>query len=101
MIYRNPDQKVVPLRSDFHVRGSGGRMALRPEAWKAAILDDGRELRTKADCSDWRASGLEVRMVDAAREDMPRGAMCLVGAAAKTCLSMVERAIEAISARNG
>jgi hypothetical protein len=77
-------------------------MALRPEAWKGAILDaPGRALRTKADCSECRASGFEVRKVDAARVEADREAMLLVGAAAKACLSMVERAIEAISARNG
>jgi hypothetical protein len=88
-------------KSDKHVRGSGGRMALRPEAWKAATLDVPRALRTKAVCSDWRASGLEVRKVDAANEETGREAICFVGAAAKACLSIVERAIEAMSEGNG
>jgi hypothetical protein len=76
-------------------------MALRPEAWNAATLGVLKALRTKADCSDWRASGFEARKVVAAREDTLREAICLGGTAAKACLSIVDRAIDAISARNG
>jgi hypothetical protein len=72
-------------------------MALREEAWNAATLDDtGKALRTKADCSDCRGSGLEVRRVDDAKVEAVREAICLVGAAAKACRSIVDRAIEAM-----
>jgi hypothetical protein len=51
----------------------------------------------KADCSDCRASGFEVRRVDVASVEAVREAMCMVGAAVKACLSIVDRAIEAIA----
>jgi hypothetical protein len=87
----------------FHenLRGRGVRIALLPEAWKAAILDDpGRALRTKADWKDCRASGFAVRKADDAKVDALREAIGLVGAAARACRSIVDRAIEAMSAHN-
>jgi hypothetical protein len=74
-------------------------MAFLPVAWKAATLSDpGRALRTKADCNDCRASGVDVRKAVAARVEALREETCLVGTAVRACRSIEDLAIVAISA---
>lgn len=80
-----------------HSRGSGGRMALLPEAWNAAILALGRASRTKA---DWNGRWLDC--LGALKAELERVAALLEsirlpGAEAlQACRSSVGRTMDAI-----
>lgn len=72
-------------------------MALLQVAWKAATLEEaGMAARTNAERNGCWTAGLEETRVEAVREDI-----CLLGAAVNACLSILERAIEAMVVDSG
>jgi hypothetical protein len=71
----------------FHIRGSGGRIALRPDAWKPATGMAFRNIIDDAGCLQ----------ADAARVVVAREVNCLLGAEAQACLSIDCLAIEAMA----
>lgn len=81
-----------PHSQAVDLRGSGGRIALRPEAWKPATGTAFRRSIEEAGClnAEAFASVVGARVVN-----------CLLGAEAKACLSMDWRAIDAMAAHAG
>jgi hypothetical protein len=77
-------------------------MALLPVAWNAATLGEpDMASRTNAERNGCWTAGLDVRKAEETRVEAVREESCLEGAVVKACRSMLERAIDAIFARNG
>lgn len=77
-------------------------MALLPVAWKAATLEEeGMASWTNAERNGCWIAGLDVRKAEETSVEAVREEICLLGAAVNACLSMLERAIEAIVVHSG